>query len=158
MWLCYYATLLRSSVSGIRARLGTRFRMVGFPSVTALSASKVRDSLAPVSATWQGLQKKSSSSDYFFVISTHLIWNHLRHFEHPTQKRLPVCLQHLWAEQNLLIPLRDIFQSHRVLASHTSHESYYNAHFQRGDQTTNNEDRDNQGRNVLGVSKAMENL
>ena len=46
----------------------------------------VRGSGATVSTTWQGLHKKSSFSDCFFVIATHWIWNHLRHFEHPTQR------------------------------------------------------------------------
>ena len=94
---------LRSFASGIRACLGTRFRMVGFVLVKAIRVSTVRGIGAPVSTTWQSLPKKSSSFDCFFVIPTHLIWNHLRHFEHPTQKNLPEVLQHFWAEQNLLL-------------------------------------------------------
>ena len=113
---------LRSFVTGIRACLVTHFRMVGFALVTAIRVSTVSGSGASVSTTWQGVLKKSSSSDCFFVVPTHLIWNHLRHFEHPTQKILPEGLQHFWAEQNLLIPLRDIFQSRRfmVQALHTT--------------------------------------
>ena len=82
-----------------------------------------------------------------------MIWNHLRHFEHPTQKILPEGLQHFWAEQNLLIPLRDIFT---IYGSGTAHDMCYNAHFQRGDKTTKNEDGEKQGKTGLGVSKAIE--
>ena len=100
------SALLRSFVNGIRACLGTRFRMVGLALVTAIRVSVVKCSGTPVSTTWQDLQKKSSS-DCFFGI--HLIWNRLRHFEHPTQKKLTERLQHLRAEQNLLFPLREFF-------------------------------------------------
>ena len=88
---CSFATMpssasLRGFANGIRACLDTRFRIAGFVLVTAIRVSMVRGSGAPVSITWQGLHKRSSSSDCLFVIPTHLIWNHLRHFEHPTQK------------------------------------------------------------------------
>ena len=59
MWLCFYAIKrsLRSFANGIRACLGTRFRMVGFALVTTLRVSTVRGCGALVSTTWQDLQK-----------------------------------------------------------------------------------------------------
>ena len=84
-----------------------------------------------------------------------MIWNHLRHFEHPTQNILPEGLQHFWAEQNLLIPLREIFQSPRfmVQALHTTRVTIL---ILRGDKTNKNEDGEKQGKTGLGVSKAIE--
>ena len=87
-----------------------------------------------------------------------MIWIHLRHSEHPTQKNVPEGLQHLWAEQKLLIPLQDIFQSHRLMASGIAHDKCYTAHFQKGDRTTKNEDKEKQRKTGLGVSNAIENL
>ena len=97
---CGFATMpsrasLRSFVNRIRACLGTRFRIAGFALLTAITVLMVRDSGATVSTTLQGLHKKYSSSDCFFVIPTPLKWNHLRLFEHPTQEILPLGLQHL---------------------------------------------------------------
>ena len=130
---------------------------MGFALVTAIRGSTVSGSGAPVSTTWQGVQKKSSSSDCFFVIPTHLIWNHLRHFEHRTQTILPEGLQHFWAEQNLLMPLRDISEP-TIYGSGTAHDTCYNAHFhfQSGDKTTKNDYGEKQGKTGLGVSKAIE--
>ena len=96
--------------------LGTCLRIVGFGLVTPIRIATLRGSGAPVSTTWQGLQKKFSSSDCFFMIPTHLNWNHLQDFKQLFQKIPPEFLQHLWAEQNFLIPFQDIFQSHRFMA------------------------------------------
>ena len=48
---------LRGFANGIRACLGTRFRMVGFTLATAIRVSTVRGSGTRESTTWQGLQK-----------------------------------------------------------------------------------------------------
>ena len=100
-------------------------------------------------------EKNLLSFDWFFVVITYLIWNHLRHFEDPIQKVLLEALQHFQAEQNLLISLRDIFQSQRLMvqALHTTRVTML---IFRGE-TAQPKARmgTNKGKPGLGVSKAI---
>ena len=48
------------------------------------------------------------------------------------------------------------FSELTIYGSGTAHDTCYNAHFQRGDKTTKNEDGEKQGKTGLGVSKAIE--
>ena len=73
---------------------------------------------------------------------------------------MPDGSQHFWAEQeqNVLVPVRHMFQNHRFMASVTAHDTCYNARFEGVDQTTKNEHKEKQGKTGLWVSKAIENL
>ena len=113
---------LRSFACGIGAYLGTRFRMVGFVLVTAISVSTVRGSGAPVSTIWQGLQK---------ILPPPAAFSCFPHIWYETIYRMATTFSRAyWVLSGTFFRATDLWFQALTL------ETCYNAHFQRGNRTT----------------------